>query len=140
MTTADVRDARRIFIVGAGGFGREVLAWARNAWPEASAKVAGFLAEERGMCCLLPIVASPASFAPGPDDALVLAIGIPDVRRRVAESLLARGGLLAAGGSGEAIVGPVKPRAFCGAGMGAECVLLPSSAGGFARVPERPDA
>ena len=92
MTTADVRDARRIFIVGAGGFGREVLAWARNAWPEASAKVAGFLAEERGMCCLLPIVASPASFAPGPDDALVLAIGIPDVRRRVAESLLARGG------------------------------------------------
>ena len=92
MTTADVRDARRIFIVGAGGFGREVLAWARNAWPEASAKVAGFLAEERGMCCSLPIVASPASFAPGPDDALVLAIGIPDVRRRVAESLLARGG------------------------------------------------
>ena len=49
MTTADVRDARRIFIVGAGGFGREVLAWARNAWPEASAKVAGFLAEERGL-------------------------------------------------------------------------------------------
>ena len=42
MTTADVRDARRIFIVGAGGFGREVLAWARDAWPEATAKVLGF--------------------------------------------------------------------------------------------------
>lgn len=92
MMTADVRDARRIFIVGAGGFGREVLAWARDAWPEAAAKVAGFLADERGECSSLPIVESPASFASGPDDALVLAIGIPDVRRRVAESLLARGG------------------------------------------------
>jgi sugar O-acyltransferase (sialic acid O-acetyltransferase NeuD family) len=89
---ADHRGARRILIVGAGGFGREVLAWARAAWPEAAAKLGGFLAEERGECCSLPIVASPALFAPHPDDALVLAIGIPDVRRRVAEALLARGG------------------------------------------------
>lgn len=90
--TADVRDARRIFIVGASGFGHEVLAWARDAWAEATAKVLGFLAEERGECSSLPIVASPTSFALGPDDALLLAIGIPDDRRRVAESLLARGG------------------------------------------------
>ena len=27
-------DCRRILIVGAGGFGREVLQWARDAWPE----------------------------------------------------------------------------------------------------------
>ncbi|MFM7242915.1 MAG: hexapeptide transferase, partial [Planctomycetaceae bacterium] len=92
MTTADVRDARRILIVGAGGFGREVLAWARDAWPEAATNVAGFLAEERGECSSLPIMASPASYSPELGDALVLAIGIPDVRRRVAESLLARGG------------------------------------------------
>jgi sugar O-acyltransferase (sialic acid O-acetyltransferase NeuD family) len=85
----------RILIVGAGGFGREVLLWARDAWPEHAAKIAGFLSADAGRlnghACPLPIVADPAAFGPQPGDALLLAIGIPQIRREVAESLLAKG-------------------------------------------------
>jgi len=86
---------RRILIVGAGGFGREVLVWARDAWPADSSKVEGFLCaggsshdQHEGP---LPIVGDPADFAPQPHDAFLLAIGIPKARREVAEALLARG-------------------------------------------------
>ena len=85
----------RILIVGAGGFGREVLQWVKDAWPDREPLIAGFLSadddiladHERG----LAVISDPASFDPQPGDALVLAIGIPGTRRRVAEDLLARG-------------------------------------------------
>jgi len=87
--------ATRILIVGAGGFGREVLLWARDAWPEQAAKIAGFLSADAGRlnghAPSLPVIADPAAFEPEPGDALLLAIGIPEVRRRVAEDLLSRG-------------------------------------------------
>lgn len=87
-------DVRRILIVGAGGFGREVLHWARDAWPEASAKIVGFLSADAQSVpvdrLLPPILATPAAFLPEPGDALLLAIGIPVVRRRVAEDLASR--------------------------------------------------
>ena len=87
--------ATRILIVGAGGFGREVLLWARDAWPEQTAKIAGFLSADAGRleghAASLPVIADPAAFEPEPGDALLLAIGIPEVRRRVAEDLLSRG-------------------------------------------------
>lgn len=86
---------RRILIVGAGGFGREVLNWARAAWPDRASLVAGFLSADAGIldgiAGALPIVGDPAAFEPQAGDGLVLAIGIPVVRRRVAEDLLARG-------------------------------------------------
>lgn len=86
---------RRILIVGAGGFGREVLHWCRDAWPDRAALFAGFLSENTdilsGHDCPLPVVSDPATFEPQAGDALVMAIGIPGVRRRVAEDLLARG-------------------------------------------------
>lgn len=95
MSDHSPRTARRILIVGGGGFGREVLHWARDAWPDHSALLAGFLSENAhalaGHACPLPVVADPATFEPEPGDALVMAIGIPGVRRRVAEDLLARG-------------------------------------------------
>jgi sugar O-acyltransferase (sialic acid O-acetyltransferase NeuD family) len=84
--------ARRVLIVGAGGFGREVLQWARIAWPD---RVSGFLSENAdllsGHDVPVPVIADPAAFEPDAGDAFVLAIGIPGVRRRVAEDLLARG-------------------------------------------------
>jgi len=87
-------DVRRILIVGAGGFGREVLHWARDAWPEASTRIAGFLSADAHSVpvdrFLPPILATPAAFRPEPGDALLLAIGIPAVRRRVAEDLASR--------------------------------------------------
>ena len=89
-------DCERLIIVGAGGFGREVLQWARASWPAHQEKIAGFLSDDPrrldATSCRLPILADPAAFAPREGDYLLLAIGIPGVRRHVAEDLLARGG------------------------------------------------
>jgi sugar O-acyltransferase (sialic acid O-acetyltransferase NeuD family) len=88
-------DCDRIIIVGAGGFGREVLQWARHAWPDHAARIAGFLSKDPtkldGHATGLPILGSPDDFEPRPTDGLVLAIGIRGVRREVAERLEARG-------------------------------------------------
>jgi sugar O-acyltransferase (sialic acid O-acetyltransferase NeuD family) len=85
----------RIIIVGAGGFGREVLQWARHAWPEDVGKIVGFLSDDPhaldGHVATLPILGTPDDFEPRPGDGLVLAIGIRGVRRQVAERLAARG-------------------------------------------------
>lgn len=84
-------DCERIIIVGAGGFGREVLQWACHAWPEHVSKIAGFLSADpdklNGHATSLPILGSPEDFEPRPTDGLLLAIGIPRVRRQVAEQL-----------------------------------------------------
>jgi len=88
-------DVRRILIVGAGGFGREVLQWARDAWPSACDRIAGFLSADAhvldGCDCGIRIVGSPDSHRPVVGDVHLLAIGVPYARRRVAEALLARG-------------------------------------------------
>jgi sugar O-acyltransferase (sialic acid O-acetyltransferase NeuD family) len=88
-------DCQRILIVGAGGFGREVLQWARDAWPESEDRIAGFLSTEpnalEGFDCNHSVLGSPDAYRPAPGDRFLLAIGIPYVRRRVAESLLAHG-------------------------------------------------
>jgi sugar O-acyltransferase (sialic acid O-acetyltransferase NeuD family) len=85
----------RIIIVGAGGFGREVLHWARDSWPEQTSRIAGFLSAERdGLTCHdggIEIIGDPERYEPWAGDALLLAIGIPIVRRQVAESLRSRG-------------------------------------------------
>lgn len=88
-------NVRRILIVGAGGFGREVLQWARDAWPDQSDILKGFLSAESsildGRDCGIGIIGSPETHCPAEGDAYLLAIGVPYARRRVAESLIARG-------------------------------------------------
>jgi sugar O-acyltransferase (sialic acid O-acetyltransferase NeuD family) len=85
----------RILIAGAGGFGREVLHWARDAWPQLCDRVVGFLsADDRileGFHCDLKIIGSPDSYRSEAGDKVLLAIGVPYARRKVAESLLAQG-------------------------------------------------
>ncbi len=92
---APPEDCRRILIVGAGGFGREVLQWARDAWPTMSERIAGFLSADGhsldGCLCDRGILSTPDAYQPMPGDGLLLAIGVPEVRRRVVQSLLARG-------------------------------------------------
>jgi sugar O-acyltransferase (sialic acid O-acetyltransferase NeuD family) len=72
-----------------------VLLWARAAWPSQCGLIAGFLSADAGrpntQACPLPILADPSRFEPEPGDALILAIGIPETRRVVAESLESRG-------------------------------------------------
>jgi len=88
-------DCQRILIVGAGGFGREVLQWARDAWPDHAGRIAGFLSSDEhvldGFDGCPEIIGHPDAYRPAPGDYLLLAIGLPYVRRQVAESLLARG-------------------------------------------------
>lgn len=88
-------DLRRILIVGAGGFGREVLRWARDAWPLDCHRIAGFLSADAdvldGCDCGVGIIGAPDSHQPEIGDMHLLAIGVPYARRRVAESLIARG-------------------------------------------------
>lgn len=88
-------DCVRILIVGAGGFGRESLQWARDAWPEHAHRIAGFLSSDErvldGFDNFPAIIGRPDDYRPAPGDYLLLAIGLPYVRRQVAESLLARG-------------------------------------------------
>jgi sugar O-acyltransferase (sialic acid O-acetyltransferase NeuD family) len=88
-------DCKRILIVGAGGFGREVLQWARDAWPDADDRIAGFLSADanalEGLDCDHSVLGSPDGYQAAPGDRLLLAIGIPYVRRRVTELLLDRG-------------------------------------------------
>ena len=86
---------QRILIVGAGGFGREVLQWALHAWPDEAHKIAGFLSDDpealAGHNSRFSIIGAAAGYEPTQGDALVLAIGIPGIRRRVAEMLVDRG-------------------------------------------------
>ncbi len=88
-------DCTRILIVGAGGFGRESLQWARDAWPEHAGRIAGFLSSDEdvlaGFDGYPDMLGRPDDYCPAPGDYLLLAIGLPYVRRQVAESLLDRG-------------------------------------------------
>lgn len=88
-------DCRRIVIVGAGGFGREVLQWARDAWPDKASLIGGFLSDDSrrldGFSSGVGILSAVSDYQPATGDYLLLGIGVPYSRRRVAEDLLARG-------------------------------------------------
>jgi sugar O-acyltransferase (sialic acid O-acetyltransferase NeuD family) len=94
-STSLLSRCHRILIVGAGGFGREVLQWALHAWPDEAHKIYGFLSDDTealsGFDSGFSVVGSAAAYSPVPGEAFVLAIGIPGARRGVAETLVARG-------------------------------------------------
>ncbi len=90
---APFADCRRILIVGGGGFGREVYCWMRDAWPAARDRFTGFLdADPSRGGAEGGVIGDPDTYQPLPGDGLLLGVGIPVVRRRLAEVLLARGG------------------------------------------------
>jgi len=88
-------DCRRLLIVGAGGFGREVLQWARDAWPEHASLIAGFLSDDprrlEGFSTGLGILGPVEAYEKRPGDYLLLAIGVAYIRRTVADRLKAQG-------------------------------------------------
>jgi len=82
--------------VGAGGFGREVLCWAREIEPTQSEwKVGGFLdsntAALDGYEAGVEILGDPEEFEPKESDCFACAIGDPAAKRRVVSTLLKRG-------------------------------------------------
>jgi len=88
-------DCRRLVIVGAGGFGREVLQWARDAWPDHADRIAGFLSDDLrrldGFSTGLEILGRVDAYEKIPGDYLLLGIGVAYARRMVAERLTDRG-------------------------------------------------
>jgi sugar O-acyltransferase (sialic acid O-acetyltransferase NeuD family) len=89
-------DMRKLLIVGAGGFGREVYAWASD-FPKESRdwEITGFL--DDNLQALdhyhydVPIIGTISDYIPKPDECLVLAVGLPPVKRNIIELLNSRG-------------------------------------------------
>lgn len=89
----------RLFIVGAGGFGREVHEYAREAgaaWGGERFEIAGFLDDNQAALAGhvdvgAEVVGAISTATPGPDDRYVLAVGDPRLRKRLALMLAARG-------------------------------------------------
>jgi sugar O-acyltransferase (sialic acid O-acetyltransferase NeuD family) len=82
-----------LIIVGAGGFGREVLAWARQASPACHVK--GFLDDNPDALARtpvdVPLLGPVTGYRPSPEDRFICAIGRVDYKRRCVETLLAAG-------------------------------------------------
>lgn len=87
---------KRVLIVGAGGFGREILSWARHVEPlDSKYKIGGFLdanpAALAGFELGTSVLGDPATFQPEKNDVFVCAIGDPATRHRVVSGLASRG-------------------------------------------------
>lgn len=116
---------RKVIIVGAGGFGREVLTWildSKGTFP--SLDVIGFIDDEtyalKGYTYDLPIITSIQDYQPEPEVSLVMGIGSPKIKETVAELLEARGAKFFSFIHRTSIVGS---NVFLGKG----CVLCPNS-------------
>lgn len=88
---------RKLIIIGAGGFGRETLAWARQSDGfETEWTIKGFLDDNSdalsGKNTPAAILGRVADYAPEAADVFVCAIGRPAVRRQVQELIESRGG------------------------------------------------
>jgi sugar O-acyltransferase (sialic acid O-acetyltransferase NeuD family) len=98
---------KQLVILGAGGFGREMLAWARQSiegWP-----VKGFLDDNPraldGFAKDVPVLARVDNYEPEPEDVFVCAMGRVDFKRRCVETVLARGGVFTNIIHGTAVLG-----------------------------------
>lgn len=116
-----------LHIAGAGGFGREVAAYAAEiiAAGRLPARLGGFL-DDTDACpaafgCAVPVVATIDGWRPGPSDRVVVAVGDPEQRRDVAHRL-AR--------SGARFVTLVHPSAWVAANarLGQGCIVAPLAA------------
>lgn len=87
---------KRLLIVGAGGFGREIFHWLGH-HPESGSKwrIGGFLDDNAsalgGFDYTPGIVGSIKDWLPGPEDIFVCALGQPKAKRAVVEQLRAKG-------------------------------------------------
>ncbi|HEV8073905.1 MAG TPA: acetyltransferase [Opitutaceae bacterium] len=86
---------KQLVIIGAGGFGRETLAWARQS--VAALPVKGFLDDNLhaldGFTKDVPILGRVVDYVPEPGDVFICSIGIVESKRRCVQQILARGGV-----------------------------------------------
>jgi len=88
-------EKKRLYIVGAGGFGREVAAWARD-WCQAhgETELAGFLDDNpsalNGKPADLSVVGSIDQFKFGPGDLALVAMCEPRIKQKIVERLKGR--------------------------------------------------
>lgn len=87
---------KQLVIIGAGGFGRELLEMIPDVFPEDRYTVKGFLAQDDGGLADygidVPVLADPLVYEPDASDRFLLAIGYMDVRRATVQALEAKGG------------------------------------------------
>ncbi len=87
---------KRLMIIGAGGFGREVLHWALDVLPQnRNWEVCGFLDADPAVLdvydCDFPILDDPLNYFPKADDCFICAIGHPSTKLQVCRQLKERG-------------------------------------------------
>jgi sugar O-acyltransferase (sialic acid O-acetyltransferase NeuD family) len=123
----DAAGNKRLWIVGAGDFGREVRCWASDIPPaERDWTVAGYLdddpaaARERLSQTIIdePEVRERATYVPQPEDLFICAIGDPGAKLRICHDLLARGARFTNVIHPTAVVGP-------GCHLGTGIILCP---------------
>jgi sugar O-acyltransferase (sialic acid O-acetyltransferase NeuD family) len=115
----------KLLILGAGGFGREVLDWA-SVVPESQRdwEIAGFLDDRPnaldGLNCRCQILGSAGTYDFGSEDRVVCAIGDPKVRLQNCRELKTRG---------VQFVSIIHPTAIIGSNsrIGEGCILCPYS-------------
>ncbi|MFH0725709.1 MAG: acetyltransferase [Pseudomonadota bacterium] len=90
---------KRLMIIGAGGFGREMLAWLEATEKTACYEASGFLDKNSkaldGYGIDLPILGDPDHYQPKSDDLFICAFGNTREKLRICRSLKARGGQFA---------------------------------------------
>lgn len=88
---------QQLVIIGAGGFGRETLSWARQSTGfETEWTIKGFIDDNldalAGKNTPARVIGRLDDYAPAPGDVFICAIGQPPMRRKAQELITARGG------------------------------------------------
>ena len=102
---------KKILIVGAGGFGRELLQWIKDINAEKPTwEIGGFLDDNLqaldGVEIDYPVVGTLSDWQPKDDEVFALAMGKPQLKRMVVEKLKSRGAHFAAVIHPTALVSP----------------------------------
>lgn len=117
----------RLYILGAGGFGREVWTWIKTypkTVPLENWQLAGFIDANpnalNGFAIGASVLADPETFVPSDNDRLVCAIGDPKTKLRLGQQQKSRGGIFVTLIHPSAIVG-----SQCQIGEG--CIICPGA-------------
>jgi sugar O-acyltransferase (sialic acid O-acetyltransferase NeuD family) len=118
-------DMKRLIIIGAGGFGREVLSWAIDIEPtQQDWRLYGFLDENstalKNYSLPYAIFGSPSTYDPTENDVFVCAIGDPKKKLSICKKLKDRGAKFTNLVHNSAIIGN-------GNKIGLGCILCPRS-------------